>query len=78
MKIKFQPWMVPNFCVMQMPPTKRQDGFKPAPSFALADVDRETLAQMCDDFRAEIFRKAGKSDPASPGGTPTPAQEEET
>jgi hypothetical protein len=35
------------------------------PKWSLKEVDAETLAKMCDDFRAEIFRKAGKPDPAN-------------
>ena len=33
------------------------------PKWALAEVDAETLATMCEDFRKEVFRKAGKADP---------------
>lgn len=34
-----------------------------APSYALSDLDADTLSKMCDEFRAEIFEKAGKEDP---------------
>ena len=62
-KLALVPWIVPNFVRGQMPPRPRQEGIQDAPSFALSGVDADTLAQMCDDFRAEIFRKAGKPDP---------------
>lgn len=67
MKIKIQPWQTPNFLIGQMPDGRRQDGFNPdaAPKWALAEVDTETLAEQCDAFRAEVFRKAGKPDPAA-------------
>jgi len=66
MKIELQPWMTPNFITGVMPVGKRQDGFNPdaAPKWHIGDVDAETLAEQCDRFRAEIFRKAGKIDPA--------------
>jgi len=65
MNIKIQPWLVPNFVIGEMPPGVRQDGFNPdsRPKWALSDVDVETLVKQCDDFRAEVFRKAGKKDP---------------
>jgi hypothetical protein len=66
MKIELNPWQVPNYVIGKMHSTRRQDGFNPdaAPKWALADVDAETLAAQCDQFRAEVFRKAGKADPA--------------
>ena len=66
-KLDLHPWTVPNFCIVKMPSRVRQDGLGEAPKFALAEVDAETLAQLCDDFRAEVFRKAGKPDPAQEG-----------
>lgn len=73
MKIKILPWQTPNFLIGEMPPRSRQEGFNPdaAPKWALSEVDTETLAAQCDAFRAEVFRKAGKTDPAA-----TPAQHE--
>lgn len=67
MNIKLQPWQTPNFVIGVMPPLPRQEGFNPdaAPKWSLKEVDAETLAKMCDDFRAEIFRKAEKPDPAN-------------
>ena len=66
MNVELIQWTVPNFVVGKMPAGRRQDGFNPdaAPKWALADVDSATLAKQCDDFRAEVFRKAGKPDPA--------------
>lgn len=72
MKVDLNPWIVPNFVIGKMPPGRRQDGFNPdaAPKWALSDVDAETLAAQCDQFRAEVFRKAGKPDPANAGLEP--------
>ena len=67
MNIKLQPWITPNFAIGVMPARPRQEGFNPdaAPKWALKEVEAETLAKMCDEFRADIFRKAGKPDPAN-------------
>ena len=29
----------------------------------VSEVDAETLSKLCNDFRAEVFKKAGKIDP---------------
>ena len=63
MEIKFNPWAVPNFAVQAMPPLPRQEGFQVL-SWPLSALDAATLSAMCDDFRAGIFYKAGKPDPA--------------
>jgi len=67
MKIELQPWTTPNFITGKMPVGQRQDGFNQdaAPKWHVRDVGAETLAEQCDRFRAEIFAKAGKSDPAN-------------
>ena len=65
MQIEIQPWQTPNFVIGKMPARPRQEGFNPdaCPKWSIAETDSETLAKLCDDFRAEIFRKAGKPDP---------------
>lgn len=65
MKIELQPWQTPNFVIVKVPPRPRQEGWQEAPKFPLSEVDAETLAQMCEAFRVEVFRKAGKVDPAT-------------
>jgi hypothetical protein len=64
-RVPLIPWLTPNFASVKLPPGKREDGYAPAPTFALAELEPETLAKMCDDFRAEVFKKAGKADPAT-------------
>lgn len=63
MNLELKPWVVPNFVSVNMPKSKRDFGFRPDPVLAVCEVDANSLSQMCDDFRAEIFRKAGKIDP---------------
>ena len=66
MKIKLRPFTVPNFVGWELPARSRQDGLRAEPAFPLADIDAGTLASMCDDFRASVFRKARKIDPTAP------------
>ena len=65
MKIDVQPWQTPNYVIGKMPSRPRQDGFIEGPKWALSEVDADVLAKLCDQFRAEVFRKAGKPDPSS-------------
>lgn len=64
MKINLIPFTTPNFVSMERPAGLRQDGFKTdGVSFALKEIPAEDLAALCDTFREEIFKKAGKNDP---------------
>ena len=69
-EMKLKPWVTPNFVILEVPARPRQEGWKEAPSIPLAEVDVAVLSDMCDAFRAEVFKKAGKPDPTSqePGG----------
>lgn len=61
-KLKLKPFMVPYFVIAELPPEKRQDGYKEPPSFPLSALDPDTLGAMCDEFRRRIFAAAGKAD----------------
>jgi hypothetical protein len=65
MKIELLEFTVPNFVIQKMPPRPRQEGFHEAPKYPLSEVPAEDLASLCDHFRAQVFAKAGKPDPAS-------------
>ena len=60
-KLKLKPFMTPNFVIIQDERiAKREDGFNSDnKSLALKDVPRETLIEMCDQFKEEVLRKAG-------------------
>lgn len=60
LEIELLPFTVPNFVQAKGKPGQRQDGFHPSPSYPLADLSDETLAEMCETFRREVFRKAGR------------------
>lgn len=62
-KIKLRPWIVPNFATIEGRPGSRQDGWKDASGIPISELPAETLAQMADEWRAELFDKAGKKDP---------------
>lgn len=67
-RLKLQPMSVPNFVIAMMPSRERQEGMAEAPKFHLRDLEPETLAALCDEFRSNVFAKAGKQDPAMPQG----------
>lgn len=62
-EIELIPFRVPNCAIQKGFPGKRQDGLKEAKTYALSNLATDTLSEMCDEFRAEIFKKAGKEDP---------------
>lgn len=58
--VKLRPFIVPSYAVEDERGTERQ-----AATFHLRELSAETLAQMCDEFRAAVFRRAMKRDPVS-------------
>lgn len=54
------PFNVPNFVLVKEKPRKRQEGFAEGMKFRLADLDAATLDKLCEEFKKEIFKKAGK------------------
>ena len=60
--IKTHPWHTPN-CVRLHVPHASASSLDEAPTMALEHVPAETLSDMCDNYRAEVFEKAGKDDP---------------
>ena len=63
--VKLQPFRVPNFVLIVPHHAQRQDGFKPEAKFSLSELEPDTLSDLCDEFRREVFAKAGKDDPRS-------------
>ena len=57
------PFKTPNYILVRQKPGKKEDGFKEATNLPLRELDSLTLAKLCDDFRAEVFKKAGKQQP---------------
>lgn len=63
MKLELQPFSTPNFALAKVRSGLRQEGIIEGPKWPLSEVDADTLSELCDEFRAEVFRKAGKADP---------------
>ena len=62
-RVKLRPFTVPNFVLAEGPAYSRIEGPPASMSYRLADLETETLAALCDDFRRSVFEKAGKADP---------------
>ena len=62
-KKELKPWLTPNFVSEKEPVGKREDGVTWAAKYSIQDVPAETLSELCDQFRKEVFEKAGKRDP---------------
>lgn len=60
--IDIQPFTIPNFVRRDKKTAGPGDPDAEA-AFELAAVDAQTLSTLCDQFRADIFKKAGKTDP---------------
>lgn len=56
-EVELKPWNVPNYVCRETGET----------GIALLHLSAETLSDMCDDFRKEVFRKAKKVDPKLKG-----------
>lgn len=61
--VKLKPFGIPNYVLSDQNEGLIQHG----QSFPLHEVSAESLALMCDQWRAGVFAKAGKSDPKEPG-----------
>lgn len=59
LELKITPFKVPDAVTLEQAPGGREQGFRPPPTVALRELPVETLSAMCDDFRREVFRKAG-------------------
>jgi len=55
-----RPWTTPNYVTL-----RPNDGklYVNPPTFHIESIHPETLSRMCDEFRADVFKKAGKADP---------------
>ena len=49
---------VPNFIIIEMPPGKRQDGFKESPKLKVGDLTDLQLEQIASDWGKALFSKA--------------------
>lgn len=61
--LELRPFEVPNYVSVNESPSARQEGFIEGRKFHLSELDEETLSGLCDEFRAQVFAKAGKTCP---------------
>lgn len=61
-EIKLQPFLVPNNAIEDIGELKFQTR-----TYSLDLLDPHSLSDLCDQFRKDVFRKAGKSDPRIQG-----------
>lgn len=57
--LKLRPFGTPNYAIAEMPPL----GDNPPISFHLSELSPGVLSNMCDEWRREVFKKAGRKDP---------------
>lgn len=62
-KVRLRRMTVPNYVLAESRIAPRNEGFTESPKFALRELPAETLSALCDQFRADVFRRAGKVDP---------------
>ena len=63
-ELKLKPFTTPNFILVEEPPKSRHLGFQEGRKFSLTEIGALELSALCDKFRSDIFKKAGKTDPS--------------
>ena len=63
LEVELQPFQTPNFVRAKAADVKREEGMQETSSYPLSDLDPYTLSKLCDQFRADVFKKAGKTQP---------------
>ncbi len=61
--IELQSFNTPNYVSVLPKQGVRQDGMVESPKWHINELDATTLSEMCDQFRHDVFTKAGKVDP---------------
>jgi hypothetical protein len=66
LKLKIHAFTVPNSVTLEMPTGLRQDGMQRLPRVYLKELNENLLSDLCDEFRLNVFKEAGKADPNPP------------
>jgi len=61
--VELIPFEVPDFVYIRMPVSTKKEGFKELPKFYLPQIDEVDLFKLCENFKDEVFKKAGKNLP---------------
>lgn len=66
-QIDLRPFKTPNYVFAKKQPKEvggfSRDGRIDELKWHLSEISEKTLSDLCDEFRAEIFKKAKKKDP---------------
>ncbi|WP_409029422.1 hypothetical protein [Gracilimonas sediminicola] len=71
--IEIKKFTVPDGVIPESPVFTREEGFNKAETIPLKKLHPEALAELCDEFRRNVFEKAECEDPGDqrgPGNTP--------
>ncbi len=61
--VEVNSFVVPDSLSVRPKPGRRDDGFMTPQLIPLSELEAAVLADLCDEFRREVFRIAGKEDP---------------
>jgi hypothetical protein len=61
-EVTIQPFSIPHFVRREKKTAGPGDPDSEA-AFSISTVDEQTLSALCDQFRADVFKLAGKTDP---------------
>lgn len=65
--VEIEPFYAPDYvCVSNMSLANVVETTAPKPTIPLSALDSDALWALCDEFRAAVFRKAGKELPPDP------------
>ena len=64
-KVKLAPIKVPNFVLVEESSSRNPKHCNSTmyTSISITELSEETLSGLCDEFRKNVFKKAGKKDP---------------
>lgn len=61
-EVPIQPFSIPHYVRREKKGAGPGDPDAEA-AFELSAIDPQTLSSLCDQFRADVFKQAGKTDP---------------
>ena len=64
MEVNLQPIPVPDFIHVTLR-TRQEGKIANAAKFALREFEPKVLSDLCDEFRRNVFAKAGQEDPSA-------------
>lgn len=60
---RLKTWQTPNFATVDLPPGRKEDGPKPLPTIAIADLGAEALDALAQAWLNELYTKATRINP---------------